>query len=42
MSRHKIPTAEYKIFTKYEEALDYLNNVKHSVVLKVKFDSEIQ
>lgn len=34
MQRHNIPTAEYRNFTVYEEARDYLNSISHPVVLK--------
>lgn len=34
MQRHNIPTAEYRNFTVYEEARDYINSINHSVVIK--------
>ena len=34
MSRHSIPTAEYKNFTSYESAKAYLDTVPHNIVLK--------
>jgi phosphoribosylamine--glycine ligase/phosphoribosylformylglycinamidine cyclo-ligase len=34
MQRHNIPTAQYKTFTNYDEALSHLNSVNYSVVLK--------
>ncbi|KAF3163208.1 Bifunctional purine biosynthetic protein ade1 [Orbilia oligospora] len=34
MQRHNIPTAEYKNFTKYEEAVEYIKSVPHNVVVK--------
>jgi phosphoribosylamine--glycine ligase / phosphoribosylformylglycinamidine cyclo-ligase len=34
MKRHKIPTAEYRNFTKYDEAVAYVKDAKHDVVIK--------
>ena len=34
MHRHNIPTAEYKNFTKYEEAVEYIKSAPHNVVVK--------
>ena len=34
MQRHNIPTARYKIFTNYDEAVSHLNSIDYSVVLK--------
>lgn len=34
MARHRIPTAEYQNFDKYEDAKKYLDSVTHNVVLK--------
>nr|AOE43226.1 phosphoribosylamine-glycine ligase/phosphoribosylformylglycinamide cyclo-ligase [Cavenderia deminutiva] len=34
MSRHNIPTAEYRSFTVFDEAADYVRKVAHPVVLK--------
>ena len=37
MKRHNIPTAEFKCFTDFEAANNYLINVEHRVVIKVFF-----
>jgi len=34
MQRHGIPTANYRTFTKYEEAKAYLNIINHDIVIK--------
>ncbi|KAL7751273.1 hypothetical protein RI367_003132 [Sorochytrium milnesiophthora] len=34
MKRHHIPTAEYKTFTNYGDAVEYVKSVSHRVVLK--------
>ncbi|EXJ82610.1 phosphoribosylamine-glycine ligase [Capronia epimyces CBS 606.96] len=34
MSRYRIPTAEYRTFTNFEEASAYINSVQHEVVIK--------
>ena len=34
MARHKIPTAQFGNFTKFEEAKKYVESVKHDVVIK--------
>lgn len=34
MTRHNIPTAPYKVFTEYEEALSYLKTQSYPIVLK--------
>lgn len=34
MKRHNIPTAEYRSFSKYEEAVEYVKSVSHNVVVK--------
>src|SRR5271170_2995049 len=34
MQRHGIPTAAYKRFSAYEEARNYLDSIKHDIVIK--------
>lgn len=34
MARHNIPTAEFKTFTDFEAAAQYVHSVKHDVVIK--------
>jgi phosphoribosylamine--glycine ligase len=34
MDKVDVPTAEYEIFTDYEEALSYVRTIEHSVVIK--------
>ncbi|KAK6349734.1 hypothetical protein TWF696_006013 [Orbilia brochopaga] len=34
MRRHNIPTADYRNFTKYEEAVEYVKSASHNVVVK--------
>ncbi|KAA8911098.1 phosphoribosylglycinamide synthetase [Sphaerosporella brunnea] len=34
MKRHNIPTAEYRTFTDYNEAMAYLDSINHSIVIK--------
>lgn len=34
MQRHNIPTAEYRNFSKYEPAREYLEKIQHNVVIK--------
>jgi phosphoribosylamine--glycine ligase/phosphoribosylformylglycinamidine cyclo-ligase len=34
MQRHNIPTADYRTFTKYEEAKAYLDIINHDIVIK--------
>lgn len=35
MCRHGMPTAEYRNFSDYESARDYLTSTSHPVVIKV-------
>jgi phosphoribosylamine--glycine ligase/phosphoribosylformylglycinamidine cyclo-ligase len=35
MARHGIPTAEYRNFTDFESACQYVNSISHKVILKV-------
>ncbi|KAI9141569.1 phosphoribosylglycinamide synthetase [Paraphysoderma sedebokerense] len=34
MQRHRIPTAEYKIFTDFDKASQYIKSITHNVVIK--------
>jgi phosphoribosylamine--glycine ligase/phosphoribosylformylglycinamidine cyclo-ligase len=34
MKRHNIPTAEYRNFTDYNEAMAYLDSINHNIVIK--------
>jgi len=34
MQKYNIPTAEFKTFTKYEDAKAYVESIKHQVVVK--------
>jgi phosphoribosylamine--glycine ligase/phosphoribosylformylglycinamidine cyclo-ligase len=35
MKKHRIPTAEYQNFTKYEEAKKYIESLNYPFVIKV-------